>query len=314
MSFKDRKAPPEAKPLLDIVDVFPVEGFERSFRMSKGLVFWNRFLFGIKKKDIPPDRLLEVCMRIGMPQEFQSMMQESLLDANQVLFGFEQGDTGSSFKVYLEYWEKVKRQIRTRPDRVDPVPLHLGFKWDCAAPERNRITDYTCYPLLKPEAIQKRLGQVYFGHEELASLHIIRDIISLARQRAPNPSFLYLEVSEKGNPRCSFDINLYNAGLRLKELSSHLYKLRTHYEIAEENFSEGFADARGKLFGHLAGGVDRDGQDFCTVYYEDFDETTVRSAPAAVRSQPVQVTSKTNRNDPCPCGSGRKYKKCCGRE
>jgi hypothetical protein len=22
--------------------------------------------------------------------------------------------------------------------------------------------------------------------------------------------------------------------------------------------------------------------------------------------------SKTNRNDPCPCGSGKKYKKCCG--
>jgi hypothetical protein len=23
--------------------------------------------------------------------------------------------------------------------------------------------------------------------------------------------------------------------------------------------------------------------------------------------------SKTNRNDPCPCGSGLKYKKCCGK-
>jgi len=22
--------------------------------------------------------------------------------------------------------------------------------------------------------------------------------------------------------------------------------------------------------------------------------------------------SKTGRNDPCPCGSGKKYKKCCG--
>ncbi|MCK5179714.1 MAG: SEC-C domain-containing protein [Candidatus Omnitrophica bacterium] len=23
--------------------------------------------------------------------------------------------------------------------------------------------------------------------------------------------------------------------------------------------------------------------------------------------------SQTQRNDPCPCGSGKKYKKCCGR-
>jgi preprotein translocase subunit SecA len=28
--------------------------------------------------------------------------------------------------------------------------------------------------------------------------------------------------------------------------------------------------------------------------------------------QPVSVGEKTGRNDPCPCGSGKKYKKCCG--
>ena len=27
----------------------------------------------------------------------------------------------------------------------------------------------------------------------------------------------------------------------------------------------------------------------------------------------VNATSKLSRNDPCPCGSGRKYKKCCMR-
>jgi uncharacterized protein YecA (UPF0149 family) len=25
------------------------------------------------------------------------------------------------------------------------------------------------------------------------------------------------------------------------------------------------------------------------------------------------VGARTGRNDPCPCGSGKKYKKCCGR-
>jgi hypothetical protein len=28
--------------------------------------------------------------------------------------------------------------------------------------------------------------------------------------------------------------------------------------------------------------------------------------------KPVHVGPKTGRNDPCPCGSGRKFKKCCG--
>lgn len=31
-----------------------------------------------------------------------------------------------------------------------------------------------------------------------------------------------------------------------------------------------------------------------------------------VKAQPA-VSSKIGRNDPCPCGSGAKYKKCCGR-
>ena len=28
---------------------------------------------------------------------------------------------------------------------------------------------------------------------------------------------------------------------------------------------------------------------------------------------PVRAAKKPGRNDPCPCGSGKKYKKCCGR-
>lgn len=31
------------------------------------------------------------------------------------------------------------------------------------------------------------------------------------------------------------------------------------------------------------------------------------------RSKTVHVEKKPGRNDPCPCGSGKKYKKCCGR-
>jgi preprotein translocase subunit SecA len=36
-------------------------------------------------------------------------------------------------------------------------------------------------------------------------------------------------------------------------------------------------------------------------------------AEAAQRREAVPAGQKVGRNDPCPCGSGRKYKKCCGR-
>ena len=33
----------------------------------------------------------------------------------------------------------------------------------------------------------------------------------------------------------------------------------------------------------------------------------------SLKQQPKRVAKKVGRNDPCPCGSGLKYKKCCGR-
>ena len=35
------------------------------------------------------------------------------------------------------------------------------------------------------------------------------------------------------------------------------------------------------------------------------------AAKPQVSNAPVRVT-KVGRNDPCPCGSGKKYKRCCG--
>ena len=55
---------------------------------------------------------------------------------------------------------------------------------------------------------------------------------------------------------------------------------------------------------------------------EAFDGNAARQAasasPMAQRRQADKVTvvrsePKVGRNDPCPCGSGRKYKQCCGR-
>ncbi len=33
----------------------------------------------------------------------------------------------------------------------------------------------------------------------------------------------------------------------------------------------------------------------------------------AEKVEPLKAARPLGRNDPCPCGSGKKYKKCCGR-
>ncbi len=42
------------------------------------------------------------------------------------------------------------------------------------------------------------------------------------------------------------------------------------------------------------------------------DDTWLFTTGDMVKPKPV-VSTKVGRNEPCPCGSGRKYKKCCGR-
>jgi uncharacterized protein len=34
--------------------------------------------------------------------------------------------------------------------------------------------------------------------------------------------------------------------------------------------------------------------------------------PSSPAPEPLRGTPKVGRNDPCPCGSGKKYKRCCG--
>ena len=82
---------------------------------------------------------------------------------------------------------------------------------------------------------------------------------------------------------------------------------------------------------HLLGAEDATAEEEALVRTPDQRAAVARTIPAAVadiyrywlpcrtgsvahRSSPLPVRSApgTGRNDPCPCGSGRKFKKCCG--
>jgi len=65
------------------------------------------------------------------------------------------------------------------------------------------------------------------------------------------------------------------------------------------------ADVRARCAGPIHG-LD----DFIPIVTEDY--STPKDEDAISEIQPVHTGPKTGRNDPCPCGSGRKYKKCCG--
>ena len=45
----------------------------------------------------------------------------------------------------------------------------------------------------------------------------------------------------------------------------------------------------------------------------DTNPQNPNQAPQQQKSQPIRTEKKIERNAPCPCGSGKKYKKCHGR-
>jgi preprotein translocase subunit SecA len=58
--------------------------------------------------------------------------------------------------------------------------------------------------------------------------------------------------------------------------------------------------------------VDNAGQDYAANERDKFEPGG--GGEAAVKHEPVKVGPKIGRNDPCPCGSGKKYKQCHGKE
>jgi len=65
------------------------------------------------------------------------------------------------------------------------------------------------------------------------------------------------------------------------------------------------ADARACAAGPISGW-----EDLAVIGLED--EFAREGEGDLNKTEPVHAAPKTSRNDPCPCGSGRKFKKCCG--
>lgn len=84
----------------------------------------------------------------------------------------------------------------------------------------------------------------------------------------PAASFLYLDVSESDNPRCSFDVNLYKTGLRVADAAPELRRAAAHFDLAAEVIDTQLQRLGPRPLGHLSGGMDRHGVEFLSVYGE----------------------------------------------
>lgn len=261
-------APTAARPMLALVRGLGVGfGFEKSFKLSAGSVQDERVILGVPTERAPREALLRICRELGMSEAHLEQFERRLPEANTVGFGFEGGRKGGSYKVYLEFWERVVQRLRLDPANRAPQVLFLGYKWPVHGGGRSALAEYTCHPLLAVDGIARRLAALY--PPDSHSLAAAQEILQLGAARlGPGDSFVYVEATEEGNPRRSFDLNLYKVGLRVGDLRAPLSRLCENYSIKSVQLESLLEQCGTRPFGHLSGGVGREGEDFLTVYYE----------------------------------------------
>jgi hypothetical protein len=250
--------------LLRFMEQRELLGFEKSFKMSEKTLLANRFLLGVSRQEVPQNSLFVICERLGMQDDHLSALMDNLPGADIVHFGFEENEGGCVYKVYLEYCAKYRRE----QNAGEPILLHLAFKWNPLTASAGSIASYIYHPGLSIAKISERVTAIYSGAGNRISLAIAQDIIHAASARVSANNLMYIEVSEQGNPRRSFDINLYEANLQLAKVEDSLFSMSRHYAIPDGQFEPLYDTIKSNRLGHLSGGIDREGRDFFTVYYE----------------------------------------------
>ena len=245
-------------------------GYERSFKLSYQSILSNRYILGINTRDITRKQLVDACSQLNMPHSLLEQFIEGLPDANTVFLGFEEKEKGGSiYKVYLEYWDQLRKKFREGIIPRDPHLLGKGFKWQIANPDNCLVTLYHCLAGLEITEIKQRIEAIYQAMQDSKGLNPVREIISSAVERYPDKHYLYIEVNEPGNPRKSFDLNLYPAGMRVRQVAEQVGKVALALEVPPDKLYRLMGIIEDKFFGHLSGGISRTGSEYFTVYYEN---------------------------------------------
>ncbi len=261
--------------LKEILHNITIEGYEQSIKLSNGKILTDRWLFGIIPDKLTSNKLNSIFDNINMPTEYQNDFFANISNANQILFGYEHDDTGIIIKAYLEFWDQVcqtvianepaYKQSGTKPG---PQLMHKGYKWLPDNPKKCNITSYYCLPLLTPREISRKIPAIYPDNNPTPSQTAALGFLNLTASKSPHTPIIYLEAGEQGNPRKSFDLNLYKADLSVETFSKILDTLIANYNIPESQWLNSFAPIRHHTLGHISAGTNRNGNDFFTAYFE----------------------------------------------
>ncbi|MBP7230549.1 MAG: hypothetical protein KBA28_01355 [Syntrophaceae bacterium] len=188
--------------------------------------------------------------------------QKILPDLSFVHFGYEERENTCGYKIYGEYGSNRKAISQMKA----PFLIGLGFKWDVFQPERQVTTKYLCVPGLSQASMHARIEDTFQTQANAMLIDASKDILRQSLEKIAINEVIYLVVSDGDGPRRSFDINVYDAGIRMQHIGKPVRMIFQHFSIPESVYGNIYNPRNEYLLGHISGGVDRDGKAFVSIY------------------------------------------------
>jgi preprotein translocase subunit SecA len=129
--------------------------------------------------------------------------------------------------------------------------------------------------------------------DHLYAMDYLRSAVSFAGYEQKDPKVVYKIEGSKMFEEMMNSIK--------EDVTSLVFKMTVRKEEAEQ----------GPKSRYEGGGETRDFAPVSAVH-QQMQAGIEASQQSAEKLKPIRADAKIGRNDPCPCGSGKKYKKCCG--
>jgi preprotein translocase subunit SecA len=209
----------------------------------------------------------------------------------------------TDLKTYPEEWDLVglkEKMAKIMLLRIDISP--------------DKISSFKQEELI--DRLKKNAHTLYEKKEEIISSDLMRKLERLATLRIIDERWKE-HLYEMDQLKEGIGLRAYGQKDPLIEYKREGYNLfvnminRTNEEIVELIFKAQIAEeapsTRRMPAGVVTHHASTSGMGYSTANQQQENQ------PSGAKKRPVRVEVKVGRNDPCPCGSGKKYKKCCGK-
>lgn len=233
--------------------------------------------------------------------------------------GFEFYLSGQIWDKMFEFWEENNEKQKT---------FNSYFKVTTASFKKYLFDQKIMFSTDKPKIIATLWGSVYiyeFLHKlDIISTEMYEDYLKTSQKLKGSIIGLYTPdlwnsnfVHHWAKPDSVSDTEFREETNIFKKSISFIYE---DFSVIKDKMADELSKIGEMSYHIIKGGESREKPEKSNLFNNlfNFDEIDYdgerRGAPSDRRTlEPVRSEEKIGRNDPCPCGSGKKYKKCCGK-